>query len=114
MERTVVMAEGPRIRKEDLPPEFWCTAPAGPRHEMATEPTQAAEGEFEGSVAPVWEMRCMIEALRAAKGNVQAAAKDMGISRVTLYARIRRHGLNLETFRRPQEGGVFSDNEAAR
>jgi transcriptional regulator of acetoin/glycerol metabolism len=41
----------------------------------------------------------LFDALYTTKGNVQAAAREIGVSRVTLYAHIRRHGLSLESFR---------------
>lgn len=48
---------------------------------------------------PSQEKQRIMDALQAANGNVRAAAKELGVSRVTLYAHIKRHGLSLEPFR---------------
>jgi transcriptional regulator of acetoin/glycerol metabolism len=95
VERTAVMAERPSIGKEDLPPELWQTAQATPWHKMGSEPEKAIHGQ----VVPDEGVQEIVKMLRATNGNVRVAAKGMGISRATLYSRILRHGLNLETFR---------------
>lgn len=99
VERTAVMGDGPIISKEDLLPELQCQRPpdlpkpteniAKPRPLMDTS----------SSSGPEWEKQRLFDALHIAKGNVQAAAKEIGISRVTLYAHVRRYGFSLESFR---------------
>ena len=99
VERMAVVAEGARLGLADLPPEFVhptaCKAPgtasAPLRETTASLPALRPEGGG--------DLRQLVEALRAAKGNVRAAAKDLGVSRVTLYARIKRCGLDLGAMR---------------
>lgn len=103
LERTAVVAAGPRIDADDLPQE--CTA------------SGAAQGSRSVCFAPVatdaappsQEILCkapadLVEALRQAGGNVRVAARTLGVSRVTLYARIRRSGLDLAAMRRQHRG----------
>lgn len=77
--QAVVMAEGPRITARDLRLQE-----AGPALQTLGEARQ--EGE-----------RTAIErALLRNGGRLQAAARDLGISRVTLYRLMNRHGLRGE------------------
>jgi len=88
VERMTVVAEGARIELADLPPECLRGAscpPAGKAPESGLRGDTGTQG--------------LADALRAAKGNVRAAAKALGVSRVTLYARIKRCGLDLEAIR---------------
>ena len=101
LERTAVVANGPFIGVEDLPPE--CTHPiAASRVPCAPGSSSLETGMREDGVPAAGEAfpDRLIEALRAAKGNVRAAAKELGVSRVTLYTRIKRYGLDLDAIRR--------------
>ncbi|QJT08079.1 sigma-54-dependent Fis family transcriptional regulator [Oceanidesulfovibrio marinus] len=114
VERAAVVADGPFIGKEDLPSEFWSpVATVAPGTDTPSVAQMAAPDTFDardeadatGETAgeqreqPSQEKQRIMDALRAANGNVRAAAKDIGVSRVTLYAHIKRHGLSLEPFR---------------
>ena len=92
VERMTVVAEGQRIALADLPPECLHAA-------RGNAPAAAAGNAPAAAPARETEMQRLLEGLRAARGNVRAAAKALGISRVTLYARIRRCGLDLDTLR---------------
>ncbi len=100
VERTAVMADGPVINQEDLLPEFWTAPPCNAQEEQPVlmEETKASKSGF-GKTASQDKQR-IIDALQKAGGNVRAAAKDVGVSRLTLYRHIQRHGLSLELFRR--------------
>ncbi|WP_371912983.1 sigma-54-dependent Fis family transcriptional regulator [Pseudodesulfovibrio hydrargyri] len=100
IERTAVMADGPVI-SEDMLPEL--RRPGQPAHPMAPNP-EYGDRKHEAMPARAADRTAMdkqrlFDALHTTKGNVQAAAKKIGVSRVTLYAHIRRHGLSLESFR---------------
>ncbi|MFW5490277.1 MAG: sigma-54-dependent Fis family transcriptional regulator [Desulfovibrio sp.] len=144
VERTAVMADGPLIRRDDLPSEIWMASsgenlgedlgepfgkPVGsavhepfcgpvcgadlepaaglfaPQVETATQPDIQPGGLWESRTEPLEESnhsrerRRIIRALHASSGNVSAAAKEVGVSRVTFYAHLRRHGLSLDSFR---------------
>jgi transcriptional regulator of acetoin/glycerol metabolism len=128
VERTAVMADGPLIRREDLPPEIWMASASesarNPSEESVFEPAFGGAGELvgepyvpqvetvaqtatsqEGGAEPLEESghsrekRRIIRALHASSGNVSAAAKEVGVSRVTFYAHLRRHGLSPDSFR---------------
>jgi len=43
------------------------------------------------------EYKNMMEALSKTSGNISKAAKILGISRDTLYRRMRKHGVGLKT-----------------
>ncbi len=104
VERTAVMADGPLINKEDLLPEFWTTVPQTPLEEKVSIPgNMAVEPESGPGKRPNQDKQRVVDALQKARGNVRAAAKDVGVSRVTLYAHIRRYGLSLESFRQQRQ-----------
>jgi transcriptional regulator of acetoin/glycerol metabolism len=106
VERAAVMTEGPCIGREDLPPEFRAPASGACHGAMASPPAPAAAVAPGDGDSLDGEARRMARALGEANGNVRAAAKALGISRVTLYARIRRHGLTLDAYRRSPPGEV--------
>ncbi|WP_320008090.1 sigma-54-dependent Fis family transcriptional regulator [Maridesulfovibrio sp.] len=93
IERTAVMANGPLIGSEDLLPALkQTTNQVG----AVSNPAQSND-----STPNCDEMakQILFETLHATKGNVQATAKKIGVSRVTLYAQIRRYGFSLDSFR---------------
>ncbi|WP_051261763.1 sigma-54-dependent Fis family transcriptional regulator [Desulfovibrio inopinatus] len=109
VERTAVMADGPFIRKADLPSEIRLAAslstqsrssvPTIPNQDEYCPSSHTTTAEVKVDAVCDSERKNIIGALHASGGNVSAAAKDVGVSRVTLYAHIRRYGLSLEAFR---------------
>ena len=94
------MADGPLINKDDLLPEFWTDASQEPVEHRVVIPEVIPEPPVQGQAkSPDREKQRVVEALTRARGNVRAASKEIGVSRVTLYAHIRRHGLSLDSFR---------------
>ncbi len=61
-----------------------------------------------------YEADVMREALRACGGDVRAALVHLGLPRKTFYDKVRRHGLDLNAFRRRGErpSGRGADHEA--
>jgi transcriptional regulator with PAS, ATPase and Fis domain len=97
VERAAVIADNPLI-SEDMLPEL----PSQGR--LLLPKCEVGETRREQAPARIADKTTMdkqrlFDALYTTRGNVQAAAKKIGVSRVTLYAHIRRHGLSLESFR---------------
>lgn len=97
VERTAVMVEGPRVAKEDLPPELRQKAQAFPLQQIKSNDAYERGGTVR--VASDQMAQKIAKVLRGTNGNVRLAAREIGISRATLYARLLRYGLNLEDFR---------------
>ena len=81
------IGEGEVLGLEDLPPEI---AAPGQIDAEVTVVTEAAPGEAEA--AP--ELRRIRDALARTAGNRDRAAKLLGLSRVTLWWRMRALGLD--------------------
>jgi DNA-binding NtrC family response regulator len=84
IQRAVAIAQRPRIEPGDLPEEMAATRP------MAPSP--------EGSVAAARERAerdMIVAALTRHRSEVGAAAKDLQISRTTLWRMMKKHGIEL-------------------
>jgi two-component system response regulator HydG len=79
VERMVVLCRKGRIGWDDLPADL---------RQGKSVPTQVEEGTLQDL-----ERHRIAEALRQAGGNKKLAAKHLGIHRSTLYAKMRRYGL---------------------
>jgi DNA-binding NtrC family response regulator len=77
MERAVILAENPSLGADSF------------RFHVPTDVTAAS---FEGSLEEV-EQRLIAHAIRKNGGNMSAVASQLGISRQTLYNKIRKYGL---------------------
>ena len=77
MERAVLLDDDGKIGEADLP----AIAPAAPR--AAATPTTLASAE----------RQLMNDALAASRGNVSAAARRLGITRMAMRYRMKKHGL---------------------
>jgi two-component system NtrC family response regulator len=94
----VILAQDAYLRPEDLKLE---SAGGG----MEPLPTlQAARDEA--------ERRLLVEALTRKAGNVTRAAREIDVSRPTLHDLVRKHGLDLAKFRRPDLPDDGEDEEA--
>lgn len=87
IEYAFVLCPGGAIQPEHLP-ESLGSAPVG----TCSVPVSQA-----GSAKAVDERSRTIEALRATGGKKQAAADMLGISRVTLWKRIKKHGIEVDS-----------------
>jgi transcriptional regulator of acetoin/glycerol metabolism len=76
----VLYAEGARVSAADV------RAALGPRSSASIAGLGASE---------------LVECLRRCDGNVTRAAHELGVSRPTLYKRLRDRGLDCATFRPP-------------
>ncbi|MBI4179795.1 sigma-54-dependent Fis family transcriptional regulator [bacterium] len=87
VERAFVTVTGDRIRLEDLPSEI--RTPVSVRHEPESEDVLSGDDRQ--------ERERIISALQAAGGSRTVAAKQLGISRVTLWKKIRRFDIQLNS-----------------
>jgi DNA-binding NtrC family response regulator len=95
IERAVVLSSGPEIYLEDLPPivrgdEPLSTLP--PRdfiRPVAPPPLERTLAEIRQQA----ELDRIVEALGKNKNNRRRAARDLGISRMTLYKKLYKYGL---------------------
>jgi Nif-specific regulatory protein len=95
IERSVLMAQGDVIHLQDLPAAVQMTA---------------AEGGGAGTTLPValdnLERGMVVEALRRSKGNMAAAARELGISERVMGLRVKKHAIEPRAWRgrtRPRE-----------
>jgi DNA-binding NtrC family response regulator len=95
VERAAALANGPYITLEDLPSDLRLDSPHAVNafHTVpATTTVVAADGTLAHSKEEA-EMARIHRALEKHAGNRQRAATELGISRMTLYNKIRRYGL---------------------
>jgi len=79
------LCEGNRIRLQDLPLELKSTA-------GETESATASEAEF--NALDFAERDALLRVLEEMHWNVSRVAKSLGLSRNTLYRRMKRYGIN--------------------
>ena len=85
IEYAFVLCSGNWIHKEHLPPQI---AANGKRPVMNQHRSSASWEE---------ERKKMIDTLRQVGGNQSEAARILGVSRVTVWKRIKKYGIDLET-----------------
>ncbi|MBM7634313.1 sigma 54-interacting transcriptional regulator [Geomicrobium sediminis] len=79
LERMYVLSEGPIINEQDLPKEL----------------LQRTFIPASSMPPPTSDQELIYEALKEAKGNKSEAAKQLGISRATLYNKLAKYGLSV-------------------
>lgn len=84
LERAVAMSRGEVLLPEHLPPHFLRAAPAGLKDMI---PGSLANAKAQA------ERKAIVAALQASKGNKSRAASLLGIHRVKLHEKIKRHGI---------------------
>jgi transcriptional regulator with PAS, ATPase and Fis domain len=95
IERAVAFSSGPLIRVDDLPNDLRLDPPHSfnPWHAAPTRPVAvAADGTLAHSKVEAEIARINL-ALTKHAGNRQRAASELGISRMTLYNKLRRYGI---------------------
>ena len=88
VERVVLMADGPLIRPEDLPPEGGRPA--------AEEVVEMRPGQTLAAAREEFERRVVIKALQEHHGNVSRTAERLGLDRTTLHRKLRSLGIEGE------------------
>jgi two-component system, NtrC family, response regulator AtoC len=100
LERTILFAEGPRIRAADLPPSLRASAEVAPA--ALLESTSAASGppgplkEIVKEQVQAIERDLIVRGLEVTGGNVTRTAKLLKISRKSLQMKMKEFGLRGE------------------
>ena len=84
MEYAFVISEGHLLEIDELPPNI--TSDSGK--------SQATVSRLPGD--PLTERDCLISALNTSGGNQSGAAKILGVSRVTVWNRMRKYGIDIK------------------
>jgi transcriptional activator for dhaKLM operon len=87
MERAALLFEGPQIELENLPPSI-AKRSALVKGKSMVQPIQTLEQA---------EKSAILTATQAANGNLTKAAQSLGISRTTLWRKIKELGISLES-----------------
>src|SRR5262249_2033708 len=85
VERAVALCPGGEVGAEDLPDPVRLSAPASTGARAALPPLQQRKDEL--------EVERIREALRRHKEGRSQAARELGISRVALWKKLRKYGL---------------------
>ncbi len=85
LERSFLFADGPELTQLDLaiPGDFSSLDWRRLKHQVLAEE----------------EKRCLIDALRNHRGNIDAVAKAMGLTPRSIYLKLKRHGLSASVYR---------------
>jgi DNA-binding NtrC family response regulator len=92
IERMVVLARGERLEMDDLPPAVKRGA------EASSMDLDGFELPAEGIRLPDLEHHLLRQALKRSRGHLRPAAALLGISYKTMQYRVRKHGLDRESF----------------
>ena len=112
IERAVVLADGPALTRDDLPPEVRRTAPPARRRargpalvaatagrsrpspsEWEPSPSESPLGGAFDAEYEAYERRRLIDALEGADGNKSEAARLLLMPRSTFFSKLQKHGL---------------------
>ncbi len=85
IEHALILCDGPTLLARHLPREIQTPDLARSTSLRATAPASFADAERE----------TLLEALRRARGNKAEAARQLGIHRATIYAKIKQFGLSV-------------------
>jgi transcriptional regulator of acetoin/glycerol metabolism len=85
IERAVALCPGHLINLDDLPDQFHDMAPARVPASAGSAPLSQSKDEAERAR--------IAEALKRTGNNRLRAAAELGISRMTLYNKLRKHGM---------------------
>lgn len=83
IEYAFVLCSGDWIGKEHLPPK------------IATVGKRAAANHAAGSISWEEERNNLVQTLRRVGGNQSEAARILGVSRVTIWKRVKKYGVDL-------------------
>lgn len=92
IERAVILSRGDQIRLDDLPDKLRFNHVPYPSPSILTleEPSQANQPELIPMNREEIEKNTIIRALQRANGNVTRAAEEIGISRRTIYRKMKK------------------------
>ena len=90
IERVHLMADGPVIRAEDLPPD------GALRTGTVEPPLELLPGQTLAEAREAFERRTILRALQEQKGNVSRTAERLGLDRTTLHRKLKALGIDAE------------------
>jgi transcriptional regulator with PAS, ATPase and Fis domain len=94
LERAITMCTEPLITVNVLPPQVRQNVREQPAEAEAARPVEATNGgESRLMVLEAKEQELIREAIHRNQGNLEQAAKDLGISRVTLWRRMKKFNI---------------------
>jgi two-component system, NtrC family, response regulator HydG len=95
IERAVVLGGGDQIGMEDLPPSVRGDRPAEFKHHMNPlfEPAPAPATLTLVAIREGAEQQRILEALAKNRNNRVQTARDLGVSRMTLYKKLHKYGI---------------------
>jgi len=96
LERMVVLASGPMLTEEDLPPEIVEKEVRGQRSEVKQRTDSASDfnaSSLKPSTLAAGEKEQILAALERCGGNKSKAADELGISRRTVHRKLKEWGL---------------------
>src|SRR5579884_1514540 len=97
VERAVALSAGPKVQLDDLPETIRHhsgVSAAATQRSKAIAPTGPFSSGTLDQTTEAAEIQCIILALKKHNSNRSRAAADLGISRMGLYKKLRRYGLN--------------------
>lgn len=92
--RAAILCAGGRIQVEDLPPRIRDEAPREPAGHRPSPPPRPTLAEAVREATESVERRLIEERMVEFHGRRDLAAQSLGISRRTLYTKLRRYGLS--------------------
>lgn len=95
IEQICVLSDKQKIETQDLPLDILNQVVHIPKR-LYKRPAKASEVRSLQEAVEGSEERAVERALMAANGNKKAAAKLLGVSRVTLYEKIRKYGISTK------------------
>ncbi len=104
VERVAILSRGPDIDRNDLPLEVLQPVPF-PLSGVSVKPgaslSDGSESSRDDGVKSMdqVEMQAIRDALKNAQGNVQKAAKMLGLGHATVYRKIKRYGIALDEWK---------------
>ena len=96
LEYAAVVCDGEIITQKHLPPQIAASCVCTPPLSGPFPPQTDSRATSAPASGPDAERTGLIEALRTSKGNKSAAARLLGVSRVTVLNRMRKHGIDMQ------------------
>ncbi len=95
IERVLIFTQGPEVRAEDIPEGQSCPVADEPPAAPAGEVAEASSPPLLSGLATLEEIEreAIRQMLHATGGNMYRAAKQLNISRSTLYSKVKKLGL---------------------
>ncbi|MEM8930581.1 MAG: sigma-54 dependent transcriptional regulator, partial [Acidobacteriota bacterium] len=103
--RSMILCEGDELQPLDLPPRVRGEAEGTAGLAMPSDLDEMSLGDAVDEAMERLEKRMILARLAAHKGNRTSTAKSLGVSRKTLFNKMRHYGLN--------DGDIFTDGADA-